>query len=172
MGACPHRHRDLRRRHHLGGRGGQGPGAAQDHRLGVLGYIEDQYTTLQPTNDRIMATSLLAQWLHTSEESTGASPTTPSSGPCWTPSPATTAWPPADPVRDGVGGAGRPAADRRGPLLGPQQAPLAYDLARFGLDNDNEVFHADDRPYGLIEATIRRDDAPDPGLAFDPGQGW
>jgi urate oxidase len=34
------------------------------------------------------------------------------------------------------------------------------------------VFHADDRPYGLIEATVRREDAPDPGQAFDPGQGW
>ena len=26
--------------------------------------------------------------------------------------------------------------------------------------------------YGYIEGTIRRDDAPDPGLAFDPGQCW
>ncbi|HWL96979.1 MAG TPA: urate oxidase, partial [Nocardioidaceae bacterium] len=28
----------------------------------------------------------------------------------------------------------------------------------FGLDNPNEVFHAADRPYGLIEATVTRDD--------------
>ena len=54
----------------------------------------------------------------------------------------------------------------------PNKHHFVYDLARFGLDNDNEVFHADDRPYGLIEATVRRDDAPDPGSAFDPGQGW
>ena len=26
------------------------------------GYLQDRYTTLQPTNDRVMATSLLAQW--------------------------------------------------------------------------------------------------------------
>jgi len=54
----------------------------------------------------------------------------------------------------------------------PNKHHFVYDLARFGLENDNEVFHADDRPYGLIEATVRRDDAPDPGPAFDPGQGW
>jgi urate oxidase len=47
------------------------------------------------------------------------------------------------------------------------------DLSPFGLDNPNEVFHADDRPYGLIEGTIRRDDAAGgPGPAFDPGLGW
>ena len=54
----------------------------------------------------------------------------------------------------------------------PNKHHFAYGLARFGLDNDNEVFHADDRPYGLIEATVRRDDAPEVAGAFDPGQGW
>jgi urate oxidase len=34
-----------------------------------------------------------------------------------------------------------------------------YDLARFGLENHNEVFHADDRPYGLIETTVLREGA-------------
>jgi urate oxidase len=43
----------------------------------------------------------------------------------------------------------------------------------FDVENKNEVFHADDRPYGYIEGTVRRDDAPNPGPdAFDPGQGW
>ena len=32
------------------------------------GYIEDEYTTLEPTHDRIVATSLLSQWYHTSED--------------------------------------------------------------------------------------------------------
>ena len=30
------------------------------------------------------------------------------------------------------------------------------DLTPFGLDNPNEVFFAADRPYGLIEGTVRR----------------
>jgi urate oxidase len=34
------------------------------------------------------------------------------------------------------------------------------DLAPFGLDNQNEVFYASDRPYGLIEGTVIRDDDP------------
>ncbi|MEO6200220.1 MAG: urate oxidase, partial [Cryobacterium sp.] len=29
----------------------------------------------------------------------------------------------------------------------------------FGLENPNEVFFAADRPYGLIEATVQREDA-------------
>ena len=137
------------------------------------GYIEDQYTTLQPTNDRIMATSLLAQWYHTSEDvdwgksyeavlsalldtfashhSLALQQTLYEMG-----SAALAAQPEIAEVR----------------FSAPNKHHFAYDLARFGLENNNEVFHADDRPYGLIEATIRRDDAPDPGLAFDPGQGW
>jgi urate oxidase len=38
------------------------------------------------------------------------------------------------------------------------------DLKPFDLTNDNEVFIAGDRPYGLIEGTVTRDDAP-PALA-------
>jgi urate oxidase len=137
------------------------------------GYIEDQYTTLQPTNDRIMATSLLAQWYHTSEDvDWGKSYDTVLSA-----------------LLDIYAGhhslalqqtlyemgsaalAGQPqVAEIR--FSAPNKHHFVYDLARFGLDNDHEVFHADDRPYGLIEATIRRDDAPDPGPAFDLGQGW
>jgi urate oxidase len=54
----------------------------------------------------------------------------------------------------------------------PNKHHFIYDLDRFDIENNNEVFHADDRPYGLIEATVCRDDAGDSGLAFDPGQGW
>jgi urate oxidase len=137
------------------------------------GYIEDRYTTLQPTSDRIMATSLLAQWWHTSEDvDWGKSYDAVLSA-----------------LLDTFAGhhslalqqtlyemgsavlAGQPElAEIR--FSAPNKHHFVYDLARFGLENDNEVFHADDRPYGLIEATVRRDDAPDPGLAFDPGQGW
>ncbi|TCK25861.1 factor-independent urate hydroxylase [Pseudonocardia endophytica] len=54
----------------------------------------------------------------------------------------------------------------------PNKHHFLLDLSPFGLKNPGEVFHADDRPYGLIEGTVRRDDTPDPGLAFDPGQAW
>jgi len=33
-------------------------------------------------------------------------------------------------------------------------------MARFGLDNPNQVFYVADRPYGLIEATVLREGVP------------
>ncbi|GIG40506.1 factor-independent urate hydroxylase [Cellulomonas phragmiteti] len=42
----------------------------------------------------------------------------------------------------------------------PNKHHLLVDLAPFGLDNPNEVFHAADRPYGLIEAEVRREGDP------------
>ena len=45
----------------------------------------------------------------------------------------------------------------------------SYDSA---LGTMSDVFHADDRPDGFIEGTVHNQDAPSPGLAFDPGQGW
>jgi urate oxidase len=48
----------------------------------------------------------------------------------------------------------------------PNRHHFLVDLSPFGLDNDNEVFYAADRPYGLIEGTVTRDDAPEPGLAW------
>jgi urate oxidase len=48
----------------------------------------------------------------------------------------------------------------------PNKHHFLVDLSAFGLENDNEVFYAADRPYGLIEGSILRDDAPDAGLAW------
>jgi urate oxidase len=43
----------------------------------------------------------------------------------------------------------------------PNKHHLVVDLAPFGLDNPNEVFYASDRPYGLIEGTVKREGAPE-----------
>jgi urate oxidase len=48
----------------------------------------------------------------------------------------------------------------------PNKHHFIVDLKPFGLENDREVYYADDRPYGLIEGTVLADDAPDPGLAW------
>jgi urate oxidase len=137
-------------------------------------FYEDRYTTLQPTDDRIMATSVNAQWLHTDFDTDwGAS---------------------YDRVLKVLTGtfAGHYSLALQQTLYAmgekiifeqpeiaevrfslPNKHHFVVDLSPFGLENKNEVFHADDRPYGLIEGTVRRDDAPDPGpAAFDPGQGW
>jgi urate oxidase len=50
----------------------------------------------------------------------------------------------------------------------PNKHHFVVDLSPFGLSNDNEVFHADDRPYGLIEAVVLEDGAADAGPAWDP----
>ena len=49
----------------------------------------------------------------------------------------------------------------------PNKHHFIVDLAPFGLENEREVYHADDRPYGLIEGSVLADDAPDAGLAWD-----
>jgi len=52
-------------------------------------------------------------------------------------------------------------------LSAPNKHHFLYDLSPFGIANPGEVFHADDRPYGLIQASVLRDDAPDAGPAWD-----
>jgi urate oxidase len=137
------------------------------------GFLEDRYTILEPTHDRVMATSLVAQWRFTTSEvdwetvyadikthlikqfavvqSLALQQTLYEMGKA-----VLTAYPQIAEVR----------------LSAPNKHHFAYDLSPFGLQNNNEVFHADDRPYGLIQATVTRDDAPDPGPAWDVAQGW
>jgi urate oxidase len=136
------------------------------------GYIKDEYTTLPETRDRILATAVTARWRHAPN---GAAFT----GTDW------------DKSYERARSALLTAFARTYSLslqqtlyamgarvLGdcpevcevrlalPNKHHLLVDLSPFGLGNDNEVFHADDRPYGLIEGTVLRDDAPDPGPAW------
>jgi urate oxidase len=137
------------------------------------GYIQDDYTTLQPTRDRVMATSLLAQWWHTSEDVDwgksfdGAVQTLLDTyGNHYSLAHQQTLYEAGKAVLTG------PPEIAEIRFSAPNKHHFVYDLARFGIENKDEVFHADDRPYGLQELTVRRDDAPEPGLAFDPGLGW
>jgi urate oxidase len=137
------------------------------------GFLEDRYTTLAPSTDRILATSLVAQWRHTSEDVDWAA----SFDGALAALQDTFAAHHSLALQHTLYEMGSAVLAGQAEIAevrfsAPNKHHFAYDLARFGLDNDNEVFHADDRPYGLIEATARRDDAPDPGPAFDPGQGW
>ena len=51
-------------------------------------------------------------------------------------------------------------------LSAPNKHHFLVDLEPFGLENNGEVFHAADRPYGLIECTVAQDDAPEPGPSW------
>jgi len=137
------------------------------------GYLEEHYTTLQPTRDRVMATSVTAQWWHeaadvdwrSSYEQALATLTDVFAGHH------------SLALQQTMYAMGEAMIEQQ-PEIGevrfslPNKHHFVVDLAPFGLENPNEVFHADDRPYGYIEGTIRREDAPSPELAFDPGQGW
>jgi urate oxidase len=54
----------------------------------------------------------------------------------------------------------------------PNKHHFLVDLSPFGLANENEVYYAADRPYGLIEGTVTRDDAPDAGRAWQAVPGF
>ena len=131
------------------------------------GYLKDEYTTLPETDDRILATSLIARWRYTSGE---------------------TAWNERyDAIRSSLletfATTYSHALQETLYLMGrrvlevcddvaeirfsaPNKHHFLVDLAPFGLTNDGEVFVAADRPYGLIETSVERDDAPDPGEAW------
>ncbi|MDX1874244.1 urate oxidase [Mycolicibacterium sp. 120266] len=137
------------------------------------GFLTDPYTVLEPTHDRVMATSLVAQWRFTRTD---------------------VDW---EMVYGQVKAAlveqfavvqslalqqtlfqmGRAVLENHADiaevrLSAPNKHHFVYDLSPFGLENNNEVFHADDRPYGLIQATVTRDDAAPAGPAWDVQQGW
>jgi urate oxidase len=132
-------------------------------------FLVDELTTLQPTDDRIMATSLTARWRLTD----------PAPGTDWTGLAASvravlierfanlhslalqqTLWHMGRAVLEA-----HPAiAEIR--LEAPNRHHFPVDLGPFGEPNPNEVFHADDRPYGLIHASAVRDDAPAAGDAW------
>jgi urate oxidase len=137
------------------------------------GFLQDRFTTLEPAHDRLMATSLLAQWWHTSEDvdwgkshDEAVQTVLDTYGSHYSLAHQQTLYEAGKAVL-----ASQPEiAEIR--FSAPNKHHFVYDLARFGIENNNEVFHADDRPYGLQELTVRRDDAPDPGLAFDLGLDW
>ena len=137
------------------------------------GFYEDRYTTLQPTTDRVMATSVTAQWWHSTEDvrwgpayEGARTALTGAFAASYSLALQQTLFEMGSALLDAVPS----VAEVR--LSLPNKHHFAVDLAPFALENPNEVFFAADRPYGLIEGTVRRDGAPEPGDVFDPGQGW
>jgi urate oxidase len=136
-------------------------------------FYTDRYTTLQPTNDRVMATEVTAQWWQTDPDADWGASFDAVLGTLsevyaghHSLSLQQTLFAMGSAVVDGQPG----IAEIR--LSLPNKHHFLVDLDPFGLKNPGEVFHAADRPYGLIEGTVRRDGAAEPGPAFDPGQGW
>jgi urate oxidase len=132
------------------------------------GFRQDQYTTLPETDDRILATEVTARWRHTTADCTDYGSLFREArrhlieafAGTYSRSLQQTLYAMGSRVLEGC----PELCEVR--LSLPNRHHLLVDLAPFGLTNDNEVFQAADRPYGLIEGTVLRDDAPDAGLAW------
>jgi urate oxidase len=119
------------------------------------GFPRDRFTTLPDTEDRLLATSMTAAWTHR---------------------PGTSDFSTRDRIRAALlatfavhdsrsvqhtlyamAQAALAASDiSEITLTLPNRHHLLVDLEPFGLDNPNVVFVATDRPFGVIEATVRR----------------
>jgi urate oxidase len=125
------------------------------------GYPKDRYTTLKETNDRVLATAVDAKWRHLTDVANWAASFTAVTDALVDAFVHTYSYSLQQTLMS-MGThvlASRPEiAEIR--LALPNRHHYVVDLSPFGLENDNEVFIAGDRPYGLIEGTVVRDDAP------------
>jgi urate oxidase len=127
------------------------------------GFVKDRYTTLPETRDRVLATEVSGRWRFGWSDDERPMPG-------WEESYAA--------VRAHLLGAfagtysfslqqtlyemGARIIEHRDEIDEvrfslPNKHHFLVDLAPFGLENDNEVYFAADRPYGLIEATVLRE---------------
>src|SRR5699024_10710442 len=131
------------------------------------GYRKDKYTTLAETSDRILATDLVAKWRYEqndvdwdkSFESVKALLL------------QTFAQTHSYALQQSLYRMGEVVLEQHPEIAeirfsAPNKHHFLYDLERFDVDNPGEVFHAADRPYGLIEATVQRDNASEAGSAW------
>ncbi|HEV7211004.1 MAG TPA: urate oxidase [Blastococcus sp.] len=129
------------------------------------GFPRDRYTTLADTRDRILATAVTARWRYTSadvdfDDCFAGVRTALLEAFAGTHSLA---------LQQSLFAMGEAALERHDDvaeirLSMPNRHHFLQDLSAFGLDNGLDgpgavVYHADDRPYGLIEGSVLRDDA-------------
>jgi urate oxidase len=133
------------------------------------GYIKDRYTTLQEATERILCTAVTARWRHDGVQID------------WAPSFAAArqlllerfAELHSLSLQQSLYAMASALIEGRPEIVEvrmsmPNRHHFVVDLKPFGLDNPNEIFRVEDRPYGLIEACILQSDAPAPGPAWDP----
>ncbi len=131
------------------------------------GYPKDRYTTLQETRDRVLATVVVARWRYTHVDvdwSAAFDQTRSALIETFAAKHSLALQQTLYAMGEAVLKARADVAEIR--LSMSNLHHFVVDLSPFGLENDNEVFYASDRPYGLIEGTVTRDDAPEPGLAW------
>ena len=124
---------------------------------GWEGFLREEYTTLPETNDRILATVVTASWAYADgagdydrlwegvRDKILATFTD-----HYSPSVQNTLYRIGRAVLEAF-----PEVEKIH-LSFPNKHHIPYDLERFGIENDNEIFWATDEPYGLIEGTVER----------------
>jgi urate oxidase len=132
------------------------------------GFLKDRFTTLAETDDRVLATSVTAWWRWGPDHATDWDAAYDSIRTVLLETFATTY---SRALQETLYRMGRAALEANPALAevrfsAPNKHHFVVDLAPFGMDNPGEVFHADDRPYGLIEAQVCRDDAGEEAVAW------
>ncbi|MET4922232.1 urate oxidase [Streptomyces sp. PSRA5] len=136
------------------------------------GYVKDKYTTLREAYDRILATDVTARWRYNWTDDAERMPDWEKSyeqarehllqafAETYSLSLQQTLYQMGSRIIDS-----RSEIDEIRFSL-PNNHHFLVDLEPFELKNDNEVYFAADRPYGLIEATVLRDGA-EPRIPLD-----
>jgi urate oxidase len=133
------------------------------------GFIQDPYTTLQPTGERILSTRVTARWRHESiRQDWGAS-----FAGARTVMLERFAAVHSLSLQQTLYAMARGTIEAGGGIVEvrmsmPNRHHFVVDLSPFGLENPNEIFRVEDRPYGLIEAQVLAEPAPAAGPAWDP----
>ena len=132
------------------------------------GFIRDHYTTLPETTDRIMATQVTAKWRYDSHDvqALKRKDFAKSFKQATNKILATFADHYSLSLQQTLFEMGKELITQQPDICSvrmslPNKHHFLVDLSPFGQENRNEVYIAADRPYGLIEAVVNRDDAPD-----------
>ncbi|WP_210480252.1 factor-independent urate hydroxylase [Naasia sp. SYSU D00948] len=138
-------------------------------------FLTDEYTTLAPTDDRVMATSLVAKWRVSGDDVEGTDWNAMYAGvrQAMLEQFATVHSLALQQTLWHMGRAALEAHPRIAEirLAAPNKHHFVVDFTPFGVENSGEVFHAADRPYGLIEATVVREGGPEAGDAWRSSAG-
>ncbi|GAA1516077.1 factor-independent urate hydroxylase [Kribbella lupini] len=137
------------------------------------GFRKDKYTTLPETDDRILATSLVARWRYDHTEVDWDKSYDEIKGLLLEQFARIHSYA----LQQTLYGMGEAVLERHPEVAeikfsAPNKHHFLVDLSPFEVENPGEVFIAADRPYGLIEATVVRDEASDAGSAWHAVPGF
>jgi urate oxidase len=124
---------------------------------GWEGFLRDRFTTLPETNDRILATTVTARWIYNATEGDFdrlwkgvLDQTLRTFTDHYSPSVQYTLYRMGKAVLEAF-----PEIEKIWYSF-PNVHHIIYDLERFGMENDKEIFHATRDPYGQIEGWVER----------------